>query len=338
MFNEMIFDKKIDLAATVLESAITNAENMDNIIFMESVDDFYMESEKLDKIKEGTKKFFDTIITAIKEFFEKIQNAIKEKINNAKINKAVDDIKKSGIKDLRKIKVKGVNEKTLKKYYEDTIKIVADGTKKILKAKSTEEIMKYCREVDEKIERIERTLEVEKVNGEFMVDAYGDVLMTKTMDSISDLSSGTLKNLKDLCIEQRAKIANKEFADTANAIAEEMKKRKEEKEKQEEEARLAAEKEKALKKQASIVSRVTKKIGSALSTTQGKVIAGVVAAGAVAAGAVGVKKINDSKSAKKNQPSSDTGYGSYGYMSYDDFNYKESVDDIIDSLFEDVGV
>ena len=81
MFNEMVFDKKIDLAATVLESAITNAENMDNIIFMESVDDFYMESEKLDKIKEGTKKFFDTIITAIKEFFEKIQNAIKEKIN-----------------------------------------------------------------------------------------------------------------------------------------------------------------------------------------------------------------------------------------------------------------
>ena len=318
MFNEMVFDKKIDLAATVLESAITNAENMDNIIFMESVDDFYMESEKLDKIKEGTKKFFDTIITAIKEFFEKIQNAIKEKINNAKINKAVNDIKKSGIKDLRKIKVKGVNEKALKKYYEDTIKIVADCTKKILKAKSTEEIMKYCRENDEKIERIERALEVERVNGEFMVDAYGGVLMTKTMDSISDLSSGTLKNLKDLCIEQRIKIDNKEFA-------EEMKKRKEEKEKQEEEARLAAEKEKALKKQASIVSRVTKKIGSALSTTQGKIIAGVVAAGAVAAGAVGVKKINDSRNDKKIDKELD-----------EDFD--ESVDDIIDSLFDDIDI
>ena len=73
---------------------------------------------------------------------------------------AVNDIKKSGIKDLHKIKVKGVNEKALKKYYEDTIKIVADGTKKILKAKSTDEIMKYCREVDEKIERIERALMV----------------------------------------------------------------------------------------------------------------------------------------------------------------------------------
>ena len=76
----MIFDKKINLAETVLESAITKAENMDNIMFMESVDDFYMEGEKLDKIKEGTKKFFDTIITAIKEFFEKIQKAIKEKM------------------------------------------------------------------------------------------------------------------------------------------------------------------------------------------------------------------------------------------------------------------
>lgn len=331
MFNEMVFDKKIDLAATVLESAITNAENMDNIIFMESVDDFYMESEKLDKIKEGTKKFFDTIITAIKEFFEKIQNAIKEKINNAKINKAVNDIKKSGIKDLRKIKVKGANEKALKKYYEDTIKIVADGTKKILKAKSTEEIMKYCREVDEKIERIERALEVEKVNGEFMVDAYGDVLMTKTMGSISNLSDGTLKNLKDLCIEQRIKIDNKEFA-------EEMKKRKEEKEKQEEEARLAAEKEKALKKQASIVSRVTKKIGSALSTTQGKIIAGVVAAGAVAAGALGVKHIKTTNEMKKAKRYSEA--YTKGVNDATDYyaNRNESVDDIIDSLFDDIDI
>ena len=319
MFNEMVFDKKIDLAATVLESAITNAENMDNIIFMESVDDFYMESEKLDKIKEGTKKFFDTIITAIKEFFEKIQNAIKEKINNAKINKAVNDIKKSGIKDLRKIKVKGVNEKALKKYYEDTIKIVADGTKKILKAKSTEEIMKYCREVDEKIERIERVLEVERVNGEFMLDAYGDVLMSKTMASISNLSSGTIKNLKDLCIEQRVKIANKEFAD------------------REEEARLAAEKEKALKKQASLISRVTKKIGSALSTTQGKVIAGVLAAGAVAAGALGVKHVktvNDMKKAKRYSEAYTKGLND----AEDYMNRNESVDDIIDSLFDDIDI
>ena len=337
MFNEMVFDKKIDLAATVLESAITNAENMDNIIFMESVDDFYMESEKLDKIKEGTKKFFDTIITAIKEFFEKIQNAIKEKINNAKINKAVNDIKKSGIKDLHKIKVKGVNEKALRKYYEDVIKTAADSTKKILKAKSTEEINKYCNEDFKKIEQIERALEVEKVNGEFMVDAYGDILMTNTMDSLSKLSRGTIRNLNELCMEQRAKIANKELTDAANAFAAEMKKRQEEKEKQEEEARLAAEKEKALKKQASLISRVTKKFGSALSTTQGKIIAGVVAAGAVAAGALGVKHVktvNDMKKAKRYSEAYTKGLND----AEDYMNRNESVDDIIDSLFDDIDI
>ena len=319
MFNEMVFDKKIDLAATVLESAITNAENMDNIIFMESVDDFYMESEKLDKIKEGTKKFFDTIITAIKEFFEKIQNAIKEKINNAKINKAVNDIKKSGIKDLRKIKIKGVNEKALKKYYEDSIKIVADGTKKILKAKSTEEMDKHSREVDEKIERIAKELEVGMANGEFMLDTYGYISLTKTMSFMTNLSSGSIKKLDDLCNEQYEKIANKEFAD------------------REEEARLAAEKEKALKKQASLISRVTKKFGSALSTTQGKIIAGVVAAGAVAAGALGVKHVktvNDMKKAKRYSEAYTKGLND----AEDYMNRNESVDDIIDSLFDDIDI
>ena len=322
MFNEMVFDKKIDLAATVLESAITNAENMDNIIFMESVDDFYMESEKLDKIKEGTKKFFDTIITAIKEFFEKIQNAIKEKINNAKINKAVNDIKKSGIKDLRTLKIKGIEEKVLRKYHEKSIKVFADGTKKVLKAKTSEEVKKYCDEIDRELAQINREIDIASANGEFSKDAFGNILMTSTMTAISKLSTETLNNLNILCIEQRHNIAKKEFVDTVN---EKKRKREEEKQKQEEEARLAAEKEKALKKEASLCSRITKKIGSALSTTQGKIISAVVAAGAVAAGAAGVKKINDSRIDKKIDKELD-----------EDFD--ESVDDIIDSLFEDVGV
>ena len=168
----MIFDKKIDLAATVLESAITNAENMDNIIFIESVDDFYMEGEKLDKIKEGTKKFFDTIITAIKEFFEKIQKAIKEKINNAKINKAVNDIKKSGLKNLRKLKIKGVDGKTLKKQYKQSVELMAKITKKILNAKTTEEIDKYLNENEDKICKIINDVDKMIVDDEFLIDSF----------------------------------------------------------------------------------------------------------------------------------------------------------------------
>ena len=80
-----------------------------NIYLKESsedeIDDMYMEAAG--KFMEKARKLFDTIIDAIKKFFNQLSTAIKTKIRQSQINKKLDDIEKN----LSTIKAKELKKK-----------------------------------------------------------------------------------------------------------------------------------------------------------------------------------------------------------------------------------
>ena len=71
----------------------------------EELDDMY--TEAAGKFMEKARKLFDTIIEAIKKFFNQLSTAIKTKIRQSQINKKLDDIEKN----LANIKTKELKKK-----------------------------------------------------------------------------------------------------------------------------------------------------------------------------------------------------------------------------------
>lgn len=306
MFNEEeIFGKQIELAESIFESTVTNIENMDSISFMESVmdEDLYMESEKTEKIKENLKKFFESIKNAIKDFFERITIMIKGKIEDAKIKKAINDIKKSGIKNLNKIKVKGFKDDEMYlKYTKKAVSICASYTKKIMIEKKAEKIEKYSKECAEELNQLNNDFADTLAKATVVIDVFTDSLgMESNMATMTNITNETLDKMNKMLWEKE------ELGHKEEQVVQDTEKLEEVREAQQASRQ-------AFKGIASAFSRTIKKIGSAMTTTQGKIISSIVAAAAIAAGT--------------------TKAG----MTIKNKNVNESVDDIFDSLLEDIGV
>ena len=113
----------------------------------EELDNMYMEAAG--KFMEKARKLFDTIIEAIKKFFNQLSTAFKTKIRQSQINKKIDDIEKN---------LAGVKTKELKKkgHTADPRKLVVlykQYTKEVVSV-----ITKYCNDDNSNADDLVRKL------------------------------------------------------------------------------------------------------------------------------------------------------------------------------------
>ena len=113
----------------------------------EELDTMYMEAAG--KFMEKARKLFDTIIEAIKKFFNQLSIAIKTKIRQSQINKKLDDIEK----ELSGVKVKELKKKGHTADPRKLVVLYKQYTKEVVSV-----ITKYCSDDNSNVEDLVRKL------------------------------------------------------------------------------------------------------------------------------------------------------------------------------------
>lgn len=303
---EMLTEKEIELAGFEFESTLANLINMDNIeTFMEAAD----ESSTLSK-KEKVKEFFNKIIQAVKDFFKKIKDTIDKKIKEKKVLEAINKIKREGIKMNKKLKIDGMlNEKEIMKICNEQIKKVAECTKKVMSAKTTEEIDKLALDLSDDLNLIQDKVQIAVINGDITLDQTMQVFKSNKALKIEDMTTNVMNKMMTIADERYVKLKKleKDSAST-NAIASEQKL---------EEARVSA-----LKRISISVSSFFKKVGTLLSSSKAKAIMAICGVAA----AVGAGSYKNEKK-KKMQQKIQKRYNE---------QIHESVDDAIDDMMSEI--
>ena len=113
----------------------------------EELDDMYIEAAG--KFMEKARKIFDTIIDAIKKFFNQLSTAIKTKIRQSQINKKLDDIEKN----LAGVKVKELKKKGHTADPRKLVVLYKQYTKEVVSV-----ITKYCNDDNSNADDLVRKL------------------------------------------------------------------------------------------------------------------------------------------------------------------------------------
>ena len=113
----------------------------------EEIDTMYIEAAG--KFMEKARKLFDTIIEAIKKFFNQLSTAFKTKIRQSQINKKLDDIEK----ELSGVKVKELKKKGHTADPRKLVVLYKQYTKEVVSV-----ITKYCSDDNSNVEDLVRKL------------------------------------------------------------------------------------------------------------------------------------------------------------------------------------
>ena len=113
----------------------------------EELDDMY--TEAVGKFMEKARKLFDTIIEAIKKFFNQLSTAIRTKIRQSQINKKLDDIEKN----LASTKAKELKKKGHTADPRKLVVLYKQYTKEVIAV-----ITKYCNNDNSNAEDLVREL------------------------------------------------------------------------------------------------------------------------------------------------------------------------------------
>lgn len=199
--------KEIDVITGTFECAMIDQMNISNIEDMYMVESV---SDGVDKVKE----FFKKMIEAFKNTLKKIKEAIQNKIQQVKLNHAVDKISKAGIKDIEKIVNKGyANEKQLSKYLKEEIKLTQETIKGIIKAKSIDEAEDIMSDGTKKYDRIcERFTSDIQHNKFITVGEFKTLATSMTMYDLLQTHGDIIDKLTDI-YEKKMKELEKEEAE-----------------------------------------------------------------------------------------------------------------------------
>lgn len=199
--------KEIDVITGTFECAMIDQMNISNIEDMYMVESV---SDGVDKVKE----FFKKMIEAFKNTLKKIKEAIQNKIQQVKLNHAVDKISKAGIKDIEKIANKGyANEKQLSKYLKEEIKLTQETIKGIIKAKSIDEAEDIMSDGTKKYDRIcERFTSDIQHNKFITVGEFKTLATSMTMYDLLQTHGDIIDKLTDI-YEKKMKELEKEEAE-----------------------------------------------------------------------------------------------------------------------------
>ena len=177
----------------------------------EEIDDMY--TEAVGKFMEKARKLFDTIIEAIKKFFNQLSTAIKTKIKQSQINKKLDEIEKG----LANAKTKELKKKG---YTADPRKLVVlykQFTKDIVSV-----ITKYYNDDNSNVEDLSRELRAIILSDkykDFSLEEL-DIISTSIKENInftkSELRNMDRMNAEILNISVSAEEKLKEYATKAN--------------------------------------------------------------------------------------------------------------------------
>ena len=213
--------KEIDVITGTFECAMIDQMNISNIEDMYMVESV---SDGVDKVKE----FFKKMIEAFKNTLKKIKEAIQNKIQQVKLNHAVDKISKAGIKDIEKIANKGyANEKQLSKYLKEEIKLTQETIKGIIKAKSIDEAEDIMSDGIRKEDRIRYKFESDIQHDKFItVGEFKTMATSMTMYDLLQTHGDIIDKLDDIYIKKMKEFAKAESEEEMRRKAEEVPKYK----------------------------------------------------------------------------------------------------------------
>ena len=177
----------------------------------EELDDMY--TEAAGKFMEKARKLFDTIIEAIKKFFNQLSTAIKTKIRQSQINKKLDDIEKN----LANAKTKELKKKGHTADPRKLVVLYKQFTKEVISA-----ITKCFNKSDSKVEDLDK-----EISAIISSDKYKDfsleeldIISTSIKENInftkSELRNMDRMNAEILNISVSAEEKLKEYATKAN--------------------------------------------------------------------------------------------------------------------------
>ena len=177
----------------------------------EELDDMYIEAAG--KFMEKARKLFDTIIEAIKKFFNQLSNAIKTKIRQSQINKKIDEIEKN----LANIKTKELKKKGHTADPRKLVVLYKQFTKDIVSV-----ITKYYNDDNSNVEDLSRELRAIILSDkykDFSLEEL-DIISTSIKENInftkSELRNMDRMNAEILNISVSAEEKLKEYATKAN--------------------------------------------------------------------------------------------------------------------------
>ena len=177
----------------------------------EELDDMY--TEAAGKFMEKARKLFDTIIEAIKKFFNQLSTAFKTKIRQSQINKKLDDIEKN----LANAKTKELKKKGHTADPRKLVVLYKQFTKEVISA-----ITKCFNKSDSKVEDLDK-----EISAIISSDKYKDfsleeldIISTSIKENInftkSELRNMDRMNAEILNISVSAEEKLKEYASKAN--------------------------------------------------------------------------------------------------------------------------
>ena len=177
----------------------------------EELDDMY--TEATGKFMEKARKLFDTIIEAIKKFFNQLSTAIKTKIRQSQINKKLDEIEKG----LANAKTKELKKKGHTADPRKLVVLYKQFTKEVISA-----ITKCFNKSDSKVEDLDK-----EISAIISSDKYKDfsleeldIISTSIKENInftkSELRNMDRMNAEILNISVSAEEKLKEYATKAN--------------------------------------------------------------------------------------------------------------------------
>ena len=157
----------------------------------EELDDMY--TEAAGKFMEKARKLFDTIIEAIKKFFNQLSTAFKTKIRQSQINKKLDDIEKN----LAGVKVKELKKKGHTADPRKLVVLYKQYTKEVVSV-----ITKYCNDDNSNVEDLVRKLHAIESSDkykDFSLEEL-DIIGTSIKENIN-FTKAELKNMDRLNVE-----------------------------------------------------------------------------------------------------------------------------------------
>lgn len=237
-------------------------------------DDADMLYEAASDVKEKIKKTFIAIIEAIKAFFKKCTDAIKDKIYEREYKKALSDygkyLKKYNKELLRNgAQTKAKYKESMKKFaefqtaYAKICSILVNGSKEILRAKTYEEALKIDSSVEERIEDYWNSLDKN------IRDAIDILTMAPdaTFGAVADISDVKRLNEELEKIMEASDNYIDKLKETAILAAEEIN--------DDESDSTGAKKASLIQKLANKAATIAKKMGSAITNFCMKIISGI---------------------------------------------------------------
>ena len=177
----------------------------------EELDDMY--TEAAGKFMEKARKLFDTIIEAIKKFFNQLSTAIKTKIRQSQINKKLDDIEKN----LANAKTKELKKKGHTADPRKLVVLYKQYTKDVVSV-----ITKYCNDDNSKSEDLVRKLHAIESSDKYKdlsleeLDIIGTSIRENIIFTKSEIRNMDRLNDEILSISVSAEEKLKEYATKAD--------------------------------------------------------------------------------------------------------------------------